>query len=465
MADTPTPNPTPNPTAGITPHQDTIVAPATPPGEGAIGVIRISGPAAHEISDRCFLGKTLSAQAGHTAHFGRFVTEAGNELDEVLATVFRAPRSYTREDVVEFSFHGSPYILERAMQTFIAHGARPAQPGEFTQRAFLNGAMDLAQAEAVADLIAARSAGAQQLALAQLRGGVSNKLNALREELLNFASLIELELDFAEEDVDFADLDALAQTVARTRAEIGKLVASFASGNALKQGIPTVIAGKPNAGKSTLLNRLLEDERAIVSDIPGTTRDVIEDRLLLGGYEFRLTDTAGLRDTTDPTEAIGVERSKASLTKAAVVIYLYDATAETHASAQADVQQLELPENVHLLLVANKTDAADTPTAPDTLAISALHDTGLDALKAALVDIALSLDQQETQLTSQRHLHALRAADEHLAALSEGLAVQLTGDLLAIDLRAALQHIGEITGEFTTDEILENIFSKFCIGK
>ena len=325
---------------------------------------------------------------------------------------------------------------------------------------------NLAQAEAVADLIAARSAGAQQLALAQLRGGVSSKLKALREALLNFASLIELELDFAEEDVAFADMAAFERTVAATRAEIGQLISSFASGNALKQGIPTVIAGKPNAGKSTLLNRLLEDDRAIVSEIPGTTRDVIEDRLMLGGYEFRLTDTAGLREATDPIEAIGVQRSKDSLGKAAIVLYLFDAAEDTPASAQADVAALDLPDAVHLRLVANKTDTTPPPpTADPLIAISALHATGLDTLQSALIDIAQSLDQQDTQLTSQRHLHALRAADDHLSALSEGLAAGLTGDLLAVDLRAALQHIGEITGDFTTDEILGNIFSKFCIGK
>ena len=449
---------------------DTIVALATPAGVGAIGVIRLSGDRAIEIVNKVFQPKDLSTQASHTIHYGR-IESAGRVFDEVVASLYIAPRSYTKENVVEISCHGSPFIQESILQLFVEKGARFARPGEFTQRAFLNGAFDLAQAEAVADVIAADSAAAQNAALHQLRGGFSKELAALREELIHFASLIELELDFGEEDVEFADRQDLEDLVNQLLANIRPLVASFRTGNAVKNGVATVIVGKPNAGKSTLLNALLNEDRAIVSDIAGTTRDSLEDEWTLGGIKFRLVDTAGLRETTDVIEALGVERTQAWVKKAQVVIYMADATSETPAGFAAGVKalgELEIP----VIKLLNKVDqiadlSAFQTAIPDLIAISAKNRVGLNDLETALLDV-IGLDQVSTNgtlVTNLRHYQQLLQTQETLEGVLAALKTGLTGDLIAQDLRYALHHLGEITGQISNDDLLKNIFGKFCIGK
>jgi tRNA modification GTPase len=451
---------------------DTIVALATPAGVGAIGVIRLSGDRAIEIVNKVFHPKDLSIQASHTIHYGR-IESAGRVYDEVVASLYIAPRSYTKENVVEISCHGSPFIQESILQLFVEQGARFARPGEFTQRAFLNGAFDLAQAEAVADVIAADSAAAQNAALHQLRGGFSKELAALREELIHFASLIELELDFGEEDVEFADRKDLEDLVNQLLANIRPLVASFRTGNAVKNGVATVIVGKPNAGKSTLLNALLNEDRAIVSDIAGTTRDSLEDEWTLGGIKFRLVDTAGLRETTDVIEALGVERTQAWVKKAQVVIYMADATSETPVGFAAGVEalgQLDIP----VIKLLNKVDqissaelSAFQEAIPDLIPISAKNRDGLNDLEAALLNV-IGLDQVSTSgtlVTNLRHYQQLLQTQETLEGVLAALKTGLTGDLIAQDLRYALHHLGEITGQISNDDLLKNIFGKFCIGK
>ncbi|MDX2247554.1 MAG: tRNA uridine-5-carboxymethylaminomethyl(34) synthesis GTPase MnmE [Bacteroidia bacterium] len=461
----------------MTSYHDTIVAISTPSGSGALGVIRLSGLEAIAIAEAVF-SRDLSKAKGHTLHYGNIVKEA-TVLDEAVAAVFRAPRSYTREDVVEFSCHGSPYILREVLLLLVEQGARLAEPGEFTRRAYLNGALDLAQAEAVADLIASTSAGAHQIAMNQLRGGVSRELKDLREQLLNFTSLIELELDFGEEDVEFADRTQLAALVVRIRLRLEGLISSFRLGNAIKQGVPTVIVGKPNAGKSTLLNALLNDNRAIVSDIPGTTRDVIEDRLHIGGIEFRLMDTAGLRHTSDLIEAEGVNRSLELAQKAQILIYVFDALLETPQEAQEAVQALDLPEGVEVALVGNKFDQIADPEVYVSdhdlpglryawLGISAKTGWHLSGLRNWMTDTVRDLGSDtpgQVIISHARHIQALQKALTALHEVEEGLQNGLTGDLLAIDIRTVLYYIGEITGEISNDEVLGNIFSKFCIGK
>ena len=449
---------------------DTIVALATPAGVGAIGVIRLSGDRAIEIVNAVFKPKDLSTQASHTIHYGR-IESNGRVYDEVVASLYIAPRSYTKENVVEISCHGSPFIQESILQLFVEHGARFARPGEFTQRAFLNGAFDLAQAEAVADVIAADSAAAQNAALHQLRGGFSKELAALREELIHFASLIELELDFGEEDVEFADRKDLEALVNQLLTNIRPLVSSFRAGNAVKNGVATVIVGKPNAGKSTLLNALLNEDRAIVSDIAGTTRDSLEDEWTLGGIKFRLVDTAGLRETSDVIEALGVERTQAWVKKAQVVIYMSDATSETPDGLAAGVEalgSLEIP----VIKLLNKVDQIADPSAfvstiPDLIAISAKNRAGLNDLETALLNV-VGLDQVSTNgtlVTNLRHYQQLLQTQETLEGVLNALKTGLTGDLIAQDLRYALHHLGEITGQISNDDLLKNIFGKFCIGK
>lgn len=449
---------------------DTIVALATPAGVGAIGVIRLSGDRAIEIVNAVFKPKDLSTQVSHTIHYGR-IESAGRVYDEVVASLYIAPRSYTKENVVEISCHGSPFIQESILQLFVEQGARFARPGEFTQRAFLNGAFDLAQAEAVADVIAADSAAAQHAALHQLRGGFSKELAALREELIHFASLIELELDFGEEDVEFADRKDLEALVNQLLTNIRPLVSSFRAGNAVKNGVATVIVGKPNAGKSTLLNALLNEDRAIVSDIAGTTRDSLEDEWTLGGIKFRLVDTAGLRETNDVIEALGVERTQAWVKKAQVVIYMADATSETPAGFAAGVEALGALD-IPVVKLLNKVDQiADLSgfqsAIPDLIPISAKNRDGLNDLETALLNVVglYQVSTNGTLVTNLRHYQQLLQTQETLEGVLNALQIGLTGDLIAQDLRYALHHLGEITGQISNDDLLKNIFGKFCIGK
>lgn len=450
---------------------DTIIALATPAGVGAIGVIRLSGPNAIAMVNQVFKGKDLSKQEGNTLHFGRIEYQA-QVLDEVLVSLFRAPKSYTKEEVVEISCHGSPYILESVIQCLVEQGARLAQPGEFTQRAFMNGAFDLAQAEAVADLIASDSKAAQRAAMHQLRGGFSKELALLREQLIHFASLIELELDFSEEDVEFADREDLQNLVLQLLEKLQPLLDSFKTGNAIKNGVATVIIGKPNAGKSTLLNALLKEDRAIVSDIAGTTRDSLEDEWLLGGVRFRLVDTAGLRETTDVIEAIGVERTNAWVKKAQLVLYVADLSQESPMSLQtvlSEYSDLEVP----LILLLNKTDEVNFKSsdwvelAEYIVPISAKKQVGLDTLEQTLLDAVgiHQLNDQGTLVTNVRHYQKLLQTKETLIEVLNALRTDLSGDFVAQDLRHALYHLGEITGTISNDDLLKNIFGKFCIGK
>src|ERR1700761_1651562 len=455
----------------MTNTEETIVALATPTGIGAIGVIRLSGPDAVIIANKVFKGKDLTRQASHTIHFGNIV-DGDTILDEVLVSLFIAPKSYTRENVVEISCHGSAYILESVIKLLIKNGARSAKAGEFTLRAFLNGQMDLSQAEAVADLIASNSRASQQVALQQLRGGFSSQLQTLRDQLVQFASLIELELDFAEEDVEFANRDQLKKLILEINRVIGNLIRSFELGNAIKQGVNTVIAGRPNAGKSTLLNALLNEERAIVSHIPGTTRDTIEEVLNIHGINFRLIDTAGIREATDAIEQIGVQRTMEKISQSAVLIYVYDASLITIEELNQDLQNLEKP-GIAMLVVANKSDLLSAeqitalPHSQSTVVISAKEKFHIDDLKNKIYHTAIKdqLSGSEMLVTNIRHLEALQKTDEALIKVLHGLDSQTTSDFLATDIKQALHYLGEITGAVTTDDLLENIFSKFCIGK
>ena len=450
-------------------NQDTICALATPQGIGAIGVIRVSGPETFPIVNRIFKGKNLEKQASHTIHFGT-IRDNQTIIDEVLVSLFKAPSSYTREDTIEISCHGSDFIIQKILKLILREGARLANPGEFTQRAFLNGQLDLAQAEAVADLIASDSEASHQTAINQIRGGFSKQIAQLREALIHFASLIELELDFGEEDVEFADRDDLRQLIFKIQQVLIPLIDSFEMGNVIKNGVPTVIAGKPNAGKSTLLNRLLNEEKAIVSDIAGTTRDVIEDELFIEGIRFRLIDTAGLRKTTDTIEAIGVERTLQQMDKASLIVYLFDASEIQLSEIAQQITEFNAP----YILVGNKVDklsatqkAAFEATYPAILWISASENKNIDVLKDTLVRKVKTKEIKagDTVVTNLRHYQHLLQTNGALENVLQGLDQSVTGDFLAQDIRFALHHLGEITGQITTDDLLANIFSKFCIGK
>ncbi len=449
---------------------DTIVALATPQGAGAIAVIRISGPQALAISDKVFKGKPLSLQPSHTAHFGT-IEENGHTYDEVVATIFKGPRSYTREDTVEFSCHGSDYIVKQILQLLIRNGARFAKAGEFTMRAFMNGRFDLAQAEAVADLIASDSEVSHQAALNQMRGGFSAEIKKLREQLIHFASMIELELDFSEEDVEFANREQLKELIYNIRRVIDGLISSFSLGNVIKNGVPIVIAGKPNAGKSKLLNVLLNEDKAIVSDIPGTTRDFIEDEIMLGGISFRFIDTAGLRETRDIIEAMGVERTREKMRSASLIIYLFDVNVYDEDELIKDLTELRNMD-VPYLVVGNKIDKRSSyreefRNFDGIIYISAAEKAGIDELKEHLLEMVTSqtIRSGSTIVTNIRHYESLQKTREALNSVLDAVNQNLTGDLLAEDIRLALYHLGEITGEITTDDLLDNIFSKFCIGK
>ncbi len=449
---------------------DTIVALATAQGISAIAVIRLSGAEAISITDKAFKGKRLADQPTHTIHFGNLADE-GRIIDEVLVSVFREPNSFTKENAVEISCHGSPVIIKEIIKALMKHGARLASPGEFTKRAFLNGRFDLAQAEAVADLINAETDNARQAALNQMRGGFSREINHLREELIHFASLIELELDFGEEDVEFAKRDDLRKLILKIQSYLSSLIQSFDEGNVIKNGIPTVIAGKPNAGKSTLLNILLNEERAIVSEIAGTTRDVIEDEMILGGINFRFIDTAGLRETQDVIEAIGVERTRERMKKASLIIYLFDLSQTTLAEvAQEDEHLHHL--GIPYLKVGNKLDKADPELlkhlgTKDFIFISAATRQNIDELKERILSFfhIRTVKTGDVMVTNLRHYQNLVQTRESLDRVLEGMSNGVTGDFLAMDIRQSLHYLGEITGQITTEDLLDNIFSKFCIGK
>ena len=452
-------------------HSDTIVALSTPQGVGAIGVIRLSGADAVAIVQRVFKGKDLRQQQSHTLHFG-YLMQDDKVLDEVVVSLFLAPSSYTKENVVEISCHGSPYIQQKIIELLIDQGARPAKPGEFTLRAFLNGRFDLSQAEAVADLIASDSQAAHQIAMQQMRGGISQKLKELRTALIEFAALIELELDFGEEDVEFADRSKLHTLLHQIVSELNTLIQSFQYGNAIKNGIQVAIVGKPNAGKSTLLNALLREERAIVSDIAGTTRDTIEETLTIDGLLFRFIDTAGLRETGDVIEKIGVEKSHEKIRQADIVIFLYDHCEETAEQLQSELSII--PPDKKCIIAANKTDICPERTVPATLngiavvALSAKKHDGLETLKKELTGMVLdgNVSANNTIITNQRHYESLQQSLKAVQEVITKLHDQIPADLVAQDIRVALRHLGNITGEIDTDkDILATIFSKFCIGK
>jgi len=496
---------------------DTIIALATPSGIGAIGVIRLSGADAISLVNEVFGGKDLSIQHTHTIHFGT-IKDGKQVLDEVLVSIFIGPRSYTRENVVEISTHGSAFIIESIIKLLIRKGARPANPGEFTLRAFLNGQLDLSQAEAVADLIASNSQASHQIAMQQMRGGFSSELQHLRDQLIHFASMIELELDFGEEDVEFANRDDLKGLIYQIQRILHRLIQSFEQGNVMKNGVPVVIAGKPNVGKSTLLNALLNEERAIVSEIAGTTRDTVEDHMIIGGINFRFIDTAGIRDTADIIEAKGVQRTHEKISQAKLIIYLID--------PEQDVKEIEeqlkyLNElNIPFLTVLNKQDLVSPefedrlsvigyqlsgsknsnsspdnrqqPTDNNSLSvqpsnqqpttnqlttnqlttnqltfISAKNKTGIEELKSEILrKVNLhSINTDDVLVSNIRHLKALQKTEESLNRVLQNIDQPITSDFLASDIKQALYYLGEITGQVTTDDLLETIFSKFCIGK
>ncbi len=445
--------------------KDTIVALATPPGAGAIGIIRLSGDKSWQIANALFVSKDLLQQSSHTLHVG-LLTHEHKTLDESVVSLFRSPRSYTGEDVVEISCHGSAFVLQSVLTACTQLGARLAKPGEFTQRAFLNGKMDLAQAEAVADLIASQTQAAQRTALHALRGGFSSDLKQLREQLITFSALIELELDFSQEDVTFADRAQLRSLIETLKVATRQLLDSFRLGNAVKQGVSVAIVGKPNAGKSTLLNALLNENRAIVSDIPGTTRDTIEECIQLDGLLFRFIDTAGIRaETDDVIEAAGIARSREKIRSADWVIYLFDGREDL--TEVLDWKTEAEQAGLSFLLVANKSDLISGELPADIIPISALHRTGLDPLKKTLFEKVVGAEAlpDMTLVTNARHLDSLQRLAAALKDIEDGMDAHIPGDLLALDIRRGLQYLGEITGEITHEDQLDYIFSKFCIGK
>ncbi|MBG9377483.1 tRNA uridine-5-carboxymethylaminomethyl(34) synthesis GTPase MnmE [Panacibacter sp. DH6] len=451
---------------------DTIAALATPPGVGAIGVIRISGKAALAIADNIFPAKKISLQPSHTLHVG-LLKHNETVLDEAVVAVFKEPRSYTGEDVIEISCHGSNYILQQVLQAITSNGARLAKPGEFTQRAFLNGKLDLAQAEAVADLIASNTEASKRAALGSMRGGFSGALKAVREQLLKFAALIELELDFSQEDVEFADRSALYAVVNEAALAVHKLISSFQLGNVIKNGVSVAIIGKPNAGKSTLLNALLNENRAIVSDIPGTTRDTIEEVLNIDGILFRLIDTAGIRKhTSDIIETAGIERSIEKMKQADLVLYIFDVQDDAD-EIETRVQEMKA-QSLNYILVANKIDRLNDAEGrrifghyDKIIFISAKDGLHTETLKERMTDAVLhgKIQTESSIVTNARHYHALKEVATSLEDIRLGMNNNLASDLLALDIRRCLHYLGEITGQVTNEDMLDYIFSKFCIGK
>ncbi len=483
-------------------NYDTICALATANGVGALGIIRISGENAIAITNKIFEGKNLEKAASHSVHYG-FIVDGKNQesrtenqqprtenqdvqnseiIDEVMVSVFKAPKTFTTENSVEISFHGSPHIAKKILETLIKNGARMAKAGEFTMRAFLNGRIDLSQAESIADLIASENEASRKIALNQLKGGISNEISELRGDLLNFTSLVELELDFSEEDVEFADRTALNLLLNRIEEKLESLIDSFQYGNAIKNGVDVAIIGKPNAGKSTLLNALLKEERAIVSDIAGTTRDTIEEILHIKGTAFRFIDTAGIRETKDEIEAIGVQKAKEKIHSAKILLYLYDEF-DSQPQEIIDFVKTFWREDLKVILLHNKMDISGNleenlfdweikkalfpKYSNHIIPISAKHKTGIETLKSELLTYVESLKSDESNviITNQRHFESLQKSLESVKRVQQAVSQSFHTELLAYELRYALEYLGEISGEFTNDEVLGNIFSKFCIGK
>lgn len=460
-------------------NNDTICALATANGVGALGIIRVSGNDALSVVQKSFPAKKLEKQKSHTIHYGYFV-DGEEAIDEVMLSIFLAPKSFTTENSVEIAFHGSPHIGKRILETLIKNGARMAKAGEFTLRAFINGRIDLSQAEAIADVIASENEASRKVAINQLKGGITNEISFLRTDLLNFVSLIELELDFAEEDVEFADRSALVQLLNKIELKLNSLIESFQYGNAIKNGTAVAIIGKPNAGKSTLLNALLKEERAIVSNVAGTTRDTIEEVLHIKGHAFRLIDTAGLRETMDEIEAIGVKKAKEKVENANILVYLADAGTEDFSEDIEMIKSL-LRDDLKLIICATKIDEV-SPSAYekvedifrneishdfDFIKISAVENQNIQDLKNELSSYVEQLKASENNvvITNQRHFEALQKSLDAVHKVKEAISYQISTELLAYELRNALEHLGEISGEVTNDEVLGNIFSKFCIGK
>ena len=455
-------------------NNETIIALATPNGKGAISVIRISGSNAIASTEKLFKSKNnkvLSQQSSHTVHLG-YLLKNENELDEVLITLFKGPHSYTGEDTIEISCHGSPYIQKEIIDLFVENGVRVANPGEFTLRAFINGKMDLNQAEAVADLIASENKGSHNLAMQQMKSGFSNDLKKLRGELLHFSSMIELELDFSQEDVEFAEREEFRKLTNTIKSELKTLIDSFQSGNVLKNGISVAIAGKPNAGKSSLLNTLLNEEKAIVSDIPGTTRDSIEDSLVINGINFRFTDTAGLRDTNDVIESKGIEKTKEKINNAKILLYLFDINDTDINEIKSSLKTFKR-KDLSILLIRNKIDLKiqnkklfNDLNQFELIEISATEKKSVKKLKKRLItEVDVLNPYTDTIISNSRHYEALIKALKAIEEVNKGLKNNLSGDLLSVDIKRSVEFLAEITGDITNDDVLGNIFANFCIGK
>ena len=441
----------------------TIVALSTPPGVSAIALIRLSGNDAIAITNKVFDKDILNA-SGYSVHYGS-INNGENVVDDVIVTIFKGPKSFTGENSVEIACHGSTFIQQTIIELLLKNGATVAKAGEFSKRAFFNGKMDLSQTEAIADLIHSNSSAAHQVAMNQMRGGFSNDLKVLREKLIHFASMIELELDFSEEDVEFADRTELHKLVSEVIEHVNKLAQSFKLGNAIKNGVQTVIVGRPNAGKSTLLNGLLNEERAIVSDIPGTTRDTLEESLTINGLEFNLIDTAGIREAKDTIEKLGIERTFEKINQSAIVVYLYDVNSTTLEEVEKDLSTLN--QNASVVVIANKADLPKTNVIENAILISALKKEGIEEVKSALYNTVVEegFNLESTIVTNARHYESLIRTKEDLEKVINGINSGLSGDFVAMDIRQALHHLGNITGEISTDELLGNIFANFCIGK
>ena len=450
---------------------DTIAAIATSPGMGGIAVIRVSGKDAVAIVNSIWKGKDLTTLTSHTAHLGHIVSDTGDIIDQVVVTLYRAPRSFTGEDVVEIAAHGSTWIQNEIMNELVRHGCRPARGGEFSQRAFLKGKVDLAEAEGIADLIASSSRAAHRIAMSQMKGEFSSKLSTLRGQLLNFVSLLELELDFSEEEVEFADRSQLISLATEIKTIVDNLADSFSIGASIKEGIPIAIAGVTNVGKSTLLNRLLRDDKAIVSDVHGTTRDFVEDTMQINGILFRFIDTAGLRDTDDIVENIGIQRAEKKIKDASLILWVIDPTSDIAPQLERlNAADSQLSEHQQLIVIVNKADVATLDHSllarHDVIHLSAKTGQGITDLESKLTDIfRTQTDRHDIIVTNARHYQALLSASEALSRALDALNINLPGDLVSQDIRQAMYHLGEITGEISTDDLLGNIFANFCIGK